>query len=177
MRLWTRCADLRPMSNAFSSWHDGSGCFTAKKEVRRLEECVVRRSRVCRTFCFALQRNLLSFARPYESRQRKGRPGYASARSAPNHCQFIKQVFGPTGCGQNSDRLRDPQTCGPHRRRAPDTLRPCASRSLHTGPSTSGLARSVELLQLQTASSLVAAFVSAYASLSRPTKDGILSER
>ena len=108
----------------------------------RLEPRGFRRSRVHRTFCFALQRDSLSFARPNERKQRKRRPDSAPARNAPTTAMLSAK-----GYGQNSDRFRDPQTDWPHRRSAPGTFSRCASRSLQTGPEYRQNSHKIEFLK------------------------------
>ena len=65
----------------------------------------------------------------------KGHPDTAPAQNAGS-----LRHAAATGCGQNSRRFGDAQTGWPHRRSAPDTLRPCASRRSTRGPNT-GTAR------------------------------------
>jgi hypothetical protein len=93
---------------------------TARRVFRRKEAwhlgCrVVRHSRVCRTFCFALLCDPLSFARPNESRQRKRRPGYASALRAEPLRYSARRVRPELGSlWRSSNRLAAPARCAGH---------------------------------------------------------------
>ena len=66
-------------------------------------------------------------------RQLTARPAEGRSHSSGEDAGATAMLM-PKGCGQNSRRFGDAQTGWPHRRTAPDTLRHCASRSLHTGP-------------------------------------------
>ena len=92
------------------------------------------------------------------------------------------QVLGPKGAAlvnqYGSDHFGDPQTGWPHRRRAPETLRPCASRSLHTGPEYRRVTHSSELVRLHTGIKAIGyVLVGLRLRLIRPTPIVTLSER
>ena len=130
-----------------------------------------RRSRVHRTFCFALQRDPLSFACPNESRQRKRHPGYASPlRAEPLRCagRRVRPELG--SLSRSSDMLAASAQCAEN----PSAL--CFSFATH-GAQYSRLAHSVESLRRFTGVRASGRGRPAYASLSRPIKNVTLSER
>ena len=132
----------------------------------------LRRSQVCRTHCFALQRDPLSFACPNESGQKKRHPGYASAQSAePLRCAS-RRVWPELGSlWRSSNRLATSAQCADN---------PSAQCFLFApyGAQYRQLAHSVESLRLHAGISTGAyVLVGLRLRLIRPTKDITLSER
>ena len=98
-------------------------------------------------------------------------------RCAPNHCQSNKKFSGRR-VRQKLGRLSPPSNTLPHRRSAPGTLRPCASRSLHTGPEYRRVTHSSELVRLHTGIKAIGyVLVGLRLRLIRPTPIVTLSER
>ncbi|ERJ19411.1 hypothetical protein SSPSH_001479 [Salinisphaera shabanensis E1L3A] len=140
-------------------------------QVGQLKRRGFRHSRVHRTFCFALQRDPLSFACPNESGQRKRHPGYASPlRAEPLRCagRRVRPELG--SLSRSSDMLAASAHC------AENPLPLCFSFAAH-GAQYRRLAHSVESLRRCTGVRASGRGRSAYASLSRPLKTVTLSER